>query len=72
MKNIHSKNLTQLHQILQFTAEGFCDAVNLIAELPPILHDDALSSCKRWLTMLTSDFAILEKEMRGVIQNGTK
>ena len=64
MLNQENSNLQELHQILQFVTEGFCDAITLIVELPPELHYVALASCKRWLIMLQTDFMQLEKEMR--------
>lgn len=72
MKNSNNKNLIQRHHILQFAAEGLCDAVILIAELPSELHVDAILSCKRWLTMLKRDFAQFEREFMRGAQHGKK
>ena len=69
MKNSNN-NLNELHQILQFAAEGLCDAVMLIGELPSELHIEAISSCKRWLIMLQNDFEQFEMVLMGATQHG--
>lgn len=61
--------LRELHQILQITAEGFYDAVMLIAELPPELYDQGLSSCDHWLIMLAKDLEQFKREVIGVNQH---
>lgn len=67
-----NNNLNELHHILQCSAEGFWDAILLIVELPPELHEQGLASCERWLSMLESDFNQFKKEVIGVKHHGEK
>lgn len=67
-----SQNNNQLHRILQISAEGFLEAVILVAEFPPELYEHGLSSCERWLSMLEGDLEQVKKEVLGVNQHGEK
>ncbi len=67
-----NNNLKELHLILQLTAESFYEAIMLIAELPPELYGEGLSSCERLLLMMQKKFIQLKKEVAGVTQHGEK
>ena len=66
-----NNNLPELQHILEITAEGFYDAVVLIAEFPPELYEQGLSSCERWLSMLARDLDKFKKEVIEVNQHVT-
>ena len=72
MKTNKYLDIAELQQSLEIADDCFCEALLLIVELSPELHEQAIKSCEHCLSSLAHDLESFKREVLHINQSGQK